>query len=431
MISSDSLEYIIGKNYIYKNPFEELKEILKENEKIKLVVLPQYVPYGFQLAKELNEEGLATYDEELKLERNFKEGKRKTKIYISIKRKSDINEFFFEKEHFHKNIFEKIKNYLKNHDKVKIVAKTGEVGIAFKVAKELVSHCIAEYDEELKLSRNFKAGKGGTKVYISLRKKPEIKEYLIKKNAESCEIVEDIKELLKRHDKIIMSSFPGEVDTACKAAQKLIDEGLSIYDDELKFSRNIKDQMGKIKIIISSKKGIQASNPKINAISLQKNSSYDNIVKKDIKLLQKNDKLNLETQTTEISEELHNNRIAIYNNKLKTERNIRDGNEKMESLILIKEMGNTKEYEIGKNVTNEKIVKDVKELFKYYDKIELVALTDRVGSAFTAAKVLHDEGIAIFDEELKIKRNFKEGQGKTKAFISLKKIDKYIIKNKF
>jgi hypothetical protein len=33
MISSPFLEYIIDKNYIYKNPFEEIKELLKENEK--------------------------------------------------------------------------------------------------------------------------------------------------------------------------------------------------------------------------------------------------------------------------------------------------------------------------------------------------------------------------------------------------------------
>ena len=424
MISSNSLEYIIDKNYIYKNPFDEIKELLKENEKIKLVVLPQYVPYGFQLAKELNENGLATYDEELKIDRNFKEGKRKTKIYISIKRKSDTNEFFFGKEHYHKNIFENIKNYLKNHEKVKIVAKTGEVGIAFKVAKELVSQGIAEYDEELKLSRNYKAGKGNTQVYISLRKKPEIKEYLIKKNDEFCEIVEDIKELLKNNDKIAMIAFPGEVDTAFKAAQKLVDEGLAINDDQLRITKNIKDQKGKIIINISSKKGIQVSKPNINTISIQKNSSYDNIIKKDVDLLQKNSKLNLETQTTEIAEELNNNRIDTYNNQLKIERNIIDGNGKTETLILIKDKGNIKEYDIEKNVTNEKIVKDIKELLKDYDKIELVALTDRVGSAFTAAKVLHDEGITTFDEELKIKRNFKEGKGKTKAFISLKKIDK-------
>ena len=171
MISSPFLQYIIDKNYFYKNPFEEIKELLKENEKIKLVVLPQYVPYGFQFAKELNENGLVTFDEELKIERDFKEGKRKTKIYISIKRKLDTNEFFFGKDHFHKNIFENIKNYLKNHEKVKIVEKTGEVGIAFEVAKELISQGIVEYDEELKLSRNYKAGKGNTQVYISLRKK--------------------------------------------------------------------------------------------------------------------------------------------------------------------------------------------------------------------------------------------------------------------
>jgi hypothetical protein len=51
-----------------------------------------------------------------------------------------------------------LKNYFKSHDKVTLAAKTGEVGIAFKVAKELVSQGIAIYDEELKLGRNFKEG---------------------------------------------------------------------------------------------------------------------------------------------------------------------------------------------------------------------------------------------------------------------------------
>jgi len=415
MISSNSPEYIIDKNYIYKNPLEEIKELLKENEKIKLVVLPQYVPYGFQLAKELNENDLATFDEELKIERDFKKGKRKTKIYISLKRKSDTNEFLFGKEHFHINIFEKIKNYLKNHEKVKIVAKTGEVGIAFKVAKELVSQDIAEYDEELKLSRNYKVGKGNTQVYICLRKKPEIKEYELKKNAEICEIFEDMKELLKKHEKISINVFPEKVDIAFRAIKKLIDEGLAIHDDELKIRRNLEEENGKIKIIISRRKGFHISKPKINTITVHKNSSNNNKIKKDIDLLQKIGEFNLkEAQTAEVAEGLHNNGNAIYDNESKTENNC--GNIKLESL--------TKEYEIGKNVTNEKIVKDVKELFKDNDKIDLVALTDRVGSAFTAAKILHNEGIATFDEELKIKRNFKEGKGKTKAFISLKKLDK-------
>lgn len=403
---------------------EEIKELLKENEKIKLVVLPQYVPYGFQLAKELNENNLATFEEELKIERDFKKGKRKTKIFISLKRKPDTNEIFFGEEHFHKNIFEKIKNYLKNHEKVKIVAKTGEVGIAFKVAKELVSQGIAEYDEELKLSRNYKAGKGNTQVYISLRKKPKIKEYEIKKNAEFCEIFEDMKVLLIKHEKISINVFPEKVDIAFRAINKLIDEGLVIHDDDLKIRRNLKEQNGKIKIIISRRKGFHISKSKINTIAVQKNSSNDNnIIKKDIDLLQKNGGLNLkEVQTAEVAEGLHKNGNATYDNEPKTENNC--GNGKLDSLILFKSMGNAKEYEIGKSVTNEKIVKDVRELFKYNDKINLVALTDRVGSAFTAAKVLHDEGIATFDEDLKIKRNFKEGKGKTKAFISLKKIDK-------
>ena len=86
-MSNLTKEYIIDKNYIYKNLFEEIKDLLDENEKIKIVTLPRYVPIAFQVAKELNEEGIALYDEELKVERNSKEGKMKTKIYLSIKRK--------------------------------------------------------------------------------------------------------------------------------------------------------------------------------------------------------------------------------------------------------------------------------------------------------------------------------------------------------
>ena len=160
-------EYIIDKNYIYKNLFEEIKDLLDENEKIKLVTIPRYVPIAFQVAKELNEEGIALYDEELKVERNSKEGKMKTKIYLSIKRKPEYNPYVIGKNHFYKNIFEDLKNYFKNHDKVTLSAKTGEVGIAFRVAKELVSQGIAIYDEELKLGRNFKEGQGKTQVLIS------------------------------------------------------------------------------------------------------------------------------------------------------------------------------------------------------------------------------------------------------------------------
>lgn len=136
----------------------------------------------------------------------------------------------------------------------------------------------------------------------------------------------------------------------------------------------------------------------------------------------------MEAQTTEIgpafriAEELHNKGIATYDDEIEIKRNYKDGMGKTKVLISLKRMDNSKEYKIGKYVTNEIIVKDVKELFKEYDKIDLVALTDKIGSAFTAAKVLRDKRIATFDEELKIKKNFKEGKGKTKAFISLKKI---------
>ena len=168
-------EYIIDKNHIYKNTYQDLKELLKEYEKILIITSPEYVPYTFQIAKELHLEGLSTYDEDLKIERDFKSSKRKTKIYISIKRKPKIFEYLIGKEYFYKNIFIEVKNYLDKHNKVNIIAKTGEVSIAFKVANELVKKGIAYYDEELKLERNFKEGQGKTKVIISLKKKSQIK----------------------------------------------------------------------------------------------------------------------------------------------------------------------------------------------------------------------------------------------------------------
>ena len=161
-------EYIIDKNYIYKNLFQELKELLKANEKIKIISSPKYVPIAFQVAKELYSEGLSTYDEALKIERDFKE--RKTKIYITLKRKAKIFEYLIGEEYFYKNIFTEIESYLNTNDKVTIAAKPGEVSVAFKVAKELVKKGIACYDEELKLSRNFKE-RGHTKVLISLKKR--------------------------------------------------------------------------------------------------------------------------------------------------------------------------------------------------------------------------------------------------------------------
>ena len=52
-----------------------------------------------------------------------------------------------------------------------IVAKPGEVGIAFKVANQLIKKGSAIYDDELKIDRNFRESQGGTKVYISLKKR--------------------------------------------------------------------------------------------------------------------------------------------------------------------------------------------------------------------------------------------------------------------
>ena len=349
MKNTNFVEYEIDKNYIYKNPSEEIKELLKENEKIKLVLNPKYVTYGFQLAKELNQKGIANFDEELKVERDFKDAKRKTKIYISLKRKSNLDEYLIEDEHYYENIYENIKQYLKTHDKVKIIAKTGEVGIAFKVAKKLISKGIASYDEELKLSRDFKT-KGSTKVYISLKKKQLVKEYLIKQEANPSNIIVDMKHLFKIHEKVnIVAKKPNEVSTAFKVSKKLIDEGIATYDEELNIKRNFKYEKERTKALISLKRKKPKIN-EINTIYIQKNISLDDIIKEAQDLLQKDDKLNL------------------------------------------------------------------------------IAKTNEVGFAFKIAGELYRRGYAIYDKELKIKRNFKEGKGSTEAIISLKRFKKKSIK---
>ena len=291
-MNSVSKEYIIDKNYIYKNPFEELKNLLKENEKIKLVTIPKYVPIAFQVAKELYSEGLSTYDEALKIERDFKQ--RKTKIYITLKRKAKIFEYLIGEEYFYKNIFTEIESYLNTNDKVTIAAKPEEVSIAFRVAKELVKKGIACYDEELKLSRNFKEG-GHTKVFISLKKrnksdnkgvsniniikkdnykisdnknidknekKETIKELLIENKTSFGEIVGSIRDLLKEKNKIKVVTNNKNIGIAFKAVEDLVKKKEISYDEELVVKReNVNGKgKGKAKIYISIKKSFISNN---------------------------------------------------------------------------------------------------------------------------------------------------------------------------
>lgn len=285
-------EYVIDKNYIYKNTYQELKELLKEHEKIHIVTSPQFVPYTFQVAKELYSDGLSTYDEDLKIERDFKSSKRKTKIYISIKRKPKIFEYLIGKEYYHKSIYTEIKNHLNHHNKVKIVAKTGEVGIAFKVASELVKKGIAYYDEELKLDRNFKEGQGKTNVVISLKKRTKIKsikeepkkdvsnvktikpksntinesqnkekvetikELEIKKNSSYDKVVSNIRDLLNGSNKIKLIVFNNSVSLAFTAVEALIRNKEIAYDEELFVKHDIQKGKGRAKIFIAIKKKI-------------------------------------------------------------------------------------------------------------------------------------------------------------------------------
>ena len=120
-----------------------------------------------------------------------------------------------------------------------------------------------------------------------------------------------------------------------------------------------------------------------------------------------------------VDKELKSNDTITYDDELKIEKNIKCEKDPIKIVISPKE--NIKEYEIGKKSNNKKIVKNLKELFKEYDKIKIIAYREKVGSAFTAVKVLCKEGIAIYDEELKIKRNFKDEKVRTKIVISIRK----------
>ena len=389
MINTLPKEYTIDKNYIYKNTFEDLKELLKENEKIKLITYPKYVPVAFQVMKELNKEGLSTYDDELKIERNFKDQKAKTTFYFSIKRKNDL--FLIGNNYYTRNIFEEVKNCLKHQEKITLVCKNTEVGLAFKVAKELVGQGIAIYDEELKLGRNFKNGQGTTKVFISLKRKPVINEYFIKKNSGLSENIKGVKELLEKNEKVNITALPKDVGNAFKIANNLVNEGFATYDEELKIKRNFKKEEERTKVCISLKKKPKSKN--VNNVDSLKIKNNINSEEKRIDDDEK--KLN-------VDKEKDINIICTFKNK-----------------------EDIKEYKINKESKHEKIVKYLRELLSENKKIILNTSIDKVGNAFTAIKVLCDEGIAMLDEELKIERNFKEDT-KTKILISIKKKDKII-----
>ena len=389
MINTLPKEYTIDKSYIYKNTFEDLKELLKENEKVKLITYPKYVPVAFQIMKELNKEGLSTYDEELKIERNFKDNKAKTTFNFSIKRKNDL--FLIGNNYYTRNIFEEVKNCLKHQEKITLVCKNTEVGLAFKVAKELVEQGIAVYDEELKLGRNFKNGQGNTKVFISLKRKPVIKEYFIKKNTDLSENIKGVKELLEKNEKVKITALPKDVGNAFKIANNLVNEGFATYDEELKIKRNFKKEEERTKVCISLKKKPKSKNVNnVDSLKIQ-----NNINSEEKKIDDDENKLNV------------------------------DKEKDINIICKFKQKEDIKEYKINKKSTHEKIVKDLRELLSENKKIILNTSIDKVGNAFTAIKVLSDEGIAMLDEELKIERNFNENT-KTKILISIKKKDKII-----
>ena len=284
--NSSIKEYIIDKNYINKNTFQDLKDLLKVYEKIKITTSPKYVSIAFQVTKELNIQGLSTYDDELKVERDFTNQKRKTYISITIKRKPKIFDYLIGKDYFYKNIYTEIKSHLNIHNKVTIVAKPGEVGIAFKVANQLIKEGSAIYDDELKIDRNFRESQGSTKVYISLKKRnkkinKEIeinnnniidvkkineesniiinentsKELIVEKNCSYNRLMENIKNKFeKKIDKIILIANKDNISTVFNVIKTLKEKKKVIFEEELNVKHEIKKGKGRAKIYISIRK---------------------------------------------------------------------------------------------------------------------------------------------------------------------------------
>ena len=161
---------------------------------------PGEVSIAFKVANQLVKEGIAIYDEELKLERNFKEGQGSTKVYISLKKRDkkinkeikennniidvkknneenniiineDSKELIIGKNCSHNKLVDNIKEeFGKNINKIILIANKDNVSTVFKVIKTLKEKKEAIYDEELNVKHEIRKGKGRAKIYISIKK---------------------------------------------------------------------------------------------------------------------------------------------------------------------------------------------------------------------------------------------------------------------
>ena len=95
-----------------------MKKLLIKNENVNIISPPLDAGIAFKAAKSLIDQGIAKYGEELKIQRNFKEGKGNTKTCISLKRNED-----FKKEKTQNNII--IRNELKDKN-IEISTGKGE-----------------------------------------------------------------------------------------------------------------------------------------------------------------------------------------------------------------------------------------------------------------------------------------------------------------
>ena len=113
--------------------------------------------------------------------------------------------------------------------------------------------------------------------------------------------------------------------------------------------------------------------------------------------------LEVNKKNEEKTEKIGENQIKIDKNEI-----IEDIHEKKKENNIVKDLDSKSKHKqyILDEKTPDKILKEIKELFKENDKITFIAFNDKVVLAFEIAQILVKEGIARYDE-LNIDRTLK------------------------
>ena len=134
--------------------------------------------------------------------------------------------------------------------------------------------------------------------------------------------------------------------------------------------------------------------------------------------------IHVANKSIEVNKKFEEKIEKVGENQIKIDKNeiIEDIHEIKKENNITKDLNSkkkSKQYILDKK-TPDKILKEIKELFKENDKITFVAFKDKASLAFEMAQFLVKEGIARYDE-LKIDRNLKLGKGRTKIILSINK----------